>query len=166
MATLKISSQTLIVPTVTNLQSLASSSTLLAGWESDLFDNTTNKAMDARITGVIKAGTTITAGKVIEIWLYRPYNIATPLYPDVLTGAQSARTLTSDNLKNAGLRRAAAITVDSTNSQLYPFDFTLSEVFNAPLFDKFGLFITHSMGNALASSGNIINIYPNQYDIS
>jgi hypothetical protein len=166
MATLlKPSPGALAALAVTTLQSLATSSTWLAGWSSAVIDNTTNLSMDERISGKIFTGTSPTVSTFIEIWCWAVLDASgSPVYPDTIDGTESAKTLTSLNVKLAGaFRRALSITVDSTSNQAYPFAFSLSEVFSDGVPDKWGVFITHNTGVALKSTGQLINRTPRQY---
>ena len=63
-ATVSYSSNTAITMDLANL---ASSSTFLAGRESTQIDNTTNKYMDALVSGQISVGTTPTANTQIVV---------------------------------------------------------------------------------------------------
>lgn len=166
MATiLKPSPGTLAALAVTTLQSLASSSNWLAGWSSAVVDNNTNLSMDERISGKLFTGTSPTVSTVIEIWCWAALDASgSPVYPDTIDGTESAKTLTSLNVKlSGGLRRAWTITVDATSNQAYPFAFSLSEVFSDGVPDKWGLFITHNTGVALKSTGQLINRTPRNY---
>ena len=150
--------------TTTNLQSLASSSTYVAGWSSAVIDNTSNLSIDEIVTGIIKVGTSPSAGTAVEIWAWEILD-DTPTYPDTITGSESGSiTLTSGNVKNGGAFKAAtAIVLDNTSSRTYPFTFRLSNVFGLAMPKKWGIFITQASTVALASSGNVITRIPVQF---
>src|SRR5262245_1665541 len=74
------------------LASLASSAT--AGRESTAIDNTSNKFLDALVMVQIKL-TTGTSGndKAVHVFAYGTVDIATPTYPDAVTGTDAAITM-------------------------------------------------------------------------
>jgi hypothetical protein len=105
------------------MTSLASDTNLLAGRASTAVDNTTNVDLDHLLSGVITTGTTPTVGTFIEVWVYAPYLVTsgTPTYPDSITGTDANKTMTSLNVKNAALVRAASMVVDNTTGRGYYF---------------------------------------------
>lgn len=144
------------------LGSLASDTNLLAGRQSTAVDNTTNLDLDHVISGFITTGTSPTVSTTIEVWAYASYKTAagTPSYPDVLTGSDANKTITSTNVKNSMLRLVAAITVDATTSRAYYIAPTsIAQLFGAmPKF--WGLFVVHNTAVALNSTaGNHVFEY-------
>lgn len=156
MATTKVTYASTNTLTVTALQSLANDSTnLLAGWQTDLIDNSSNLNIDDLIAGVIKTGTSPTANNQIQIWVAPVLDGGTTM-PDTLTTAgQAAKTLTSTGVKNSGLRLAQSITVSSTSNVAYPFQFLLSDIFPSPP-KKYVIFVINGSGAALNSANNAI----------
>lgn len=144
--------------TVTALQSLASDTNLLAGWQSDVFDNTSDLFDEVMVTGFFKtAAAGLTANRLIELWVYGILDDS-PTYPDVLTaGGQAAKTLTSLEIKLSGaLARLGSITINATASQTYPFQFLLAQNGFGLVPKKYGFFVTQSSGAALAATGQQI----------
>jgi hypothetical protein len=148
--------------TVTALNSLASSTTWLAGWESTAIDNTTTKYLDFRVTAKITAGTTLTAG---ELRLYLVGMLDDSTWPDVFDGTSSAETVTSAGIRDAICKLGASSATSTTNSVVYYLDCpSVAAVFGGCLPKKFVVFITHSMVGALAASGNqltYVGVYAN-----
>lgn len=141
------------------LGSLASSGTLVAGQESTAVDNRTDEFIDALVSGYITAGTTLTAG-FLEVWVYGQVD-DTPTYPDVLDGTDSAETCTSRDVMFAGMRLAAHIPTSTTNSVVYPVaPFSVASLFGGVMPRRWGVFVTHSMVGALASSGHKLQYTP------
>ncbi len=141
----------------TDLDSLASSSSLLAGRESGVIDNTTNLYLDVLLSGRFKANNTApTAGGKIEVWAGAILE-DTPLYPDVFDGTGSAETVTSADIKNAALKLVASIPNDATANRVYEFGgVSVAELFGGIMPAKWFVFVTQSTGQALnttASSG-------------
>ena len=89
------------------LASLAPSSTLLVGVESNAIDNTSNLYLDYLCSGMIKSNATITAGGRIEVWAIGSWDGT--LWPDVFDGTGSAETITTANIKNNICRLVAAM---------------------------------------------------------
>ncbi len=150
--------------TTTNLQSLASSSTGVAGWQSAVVDNTANLSMDELVTWVFKTGTSPTVNSVIECWLYEIMD-DTPTYPDTINGSEGTVTFTSRNVLLSGaFKFANQVTVDATTNRLYYNSFRLSQAFGLSIPKKWGaIAINFNSGAALFSSGNVVTRTPIQF---
>lgn len=148
--------------TVTALNSLASSSTWVAGWESTAIDNTSNKYLDFRVTAKITAGVTLTAG---ELRMYLVGMLDDSTWPDVFDGTSSAETVTNTSIRDSICQLGAVSATTTTNSVVYYLDCpSAAAAFKGNLPPKFVAFITHSMVGALASSGNqltVVGVYAN-----
>jgi hypothetical protein len=142
--------------TATNLQSLASSSGLTAGWTSAWIDNTTTLALDYLISGQITAGTTPTAGTV-AVYAYAQHSdgsTAPAVNSAGTAGTEGAFTITDTEQLNASLVLLWSSDVDTTTNDVY----TMPPRSIAGAFGqvprKFALFAAHSTVAALKSSGN------------
>lgn len=135
------------------LASLASDTNVLAGRESTAVSNITTPQLDYLLAGKIKAGTTPTAGR-IEVWAYAQVE-DTPTYPDTITGTDSARTLTSADIKASALRLVASMTTDTTTGRNYWFGgVSLASLYGGIVPKRWGLFVAHNTGVALDSTGS------------
>jgi hypothetical protein len=137
----------------TDLDSLASSSTWVAGWESAVITNASN---DALLAGRFKANNTApTAGQIL-VYVGGILN-DTPTYPDVFDGSSSAETVTSADIRNSALKYAAGITTDATANRVYEFaPISVASLFGGVMPAKWWVWVTHSMVqtlNATASAG-------------
>lgn len=143
--------------TVTNLHSLPTSSTWVAGWESGAIDNTSNLYLDYRVTAKITvAAASLSAG---EIRLYLVGMLDDSTWPDVFDGTESTETVTDTEMRDAICRLGAQTETDTTNSDVYYLDCpSVAAVFNGNMPAKFVIFLTHSTGQNLAASGNQITI--------
>lgn len=136
-----------------DLDGLAASSTLLAGWESAVITNASNDVMIAgrfRVNGV----TAPTAGQIV---VYAGTSLNdTPAYPDVFDGTASAETITSADIRNSILTQIAAINTDTTTGRTYEFhQRNLAKYFGGAMPQKYFIFVTHSTGQTLhATAGN------------
>ena len=129
-----------------DLDGLASSSTLLAGWESAVITNASN---DVLLTGRFKANNTAPTAGQITVYVGSLVNDA-PSYPDVFDGTSSAETVTSADIRNAILRPAATIITDATANRIYEFaPVNIAALFGGVMPNKYFVFVTHSMVQAL-----------------
>ena len=134
---------------------LASSTAKTVGRESTAVSNATNKYVDALVGGKITTGTSPTAGKTIEVWVYGAVN-DTPTYPDVLDGTDSDETFTDDGSKFSAMKLAKVINTDNTSDQTYwVAPFSVAQLFGGIMPTHWGVFVAHDTGVALnATAGN------------
>ena len=110
-------------------ENVASSSTFVAGVESAVQDNTSNKYVDALVGGTWTCGTTPTVNTQVLIYVFSVRDDA-PTYPDVMDGTSSAETLTSAGVGRGFLKLAAVLDVDSTTSnRAYDCLFSVAQLF-------------------------------------
>lgn len=136
-------------------ENVASSSTLVAGVESAVVDNSSNGYLDVHVGGLWTCGTTPTVNTQVLIYVGAVRDDA-PTYPDVFDGTSSAETLTSAGVGRGFLKLAAVIDVDSTTSnRAYDVWFSLAQLFGGAVPLKWFLFITHNTGvNSNSTGGN------------
>lgn len=155
MATTTISYTTATTITC-SVASVASSSTWVAGQESNEIDNTSNKYDDALVQGKITVGTTPTASTLILVYVWGSDTSAATTNLDTIDGVDSTETLTSAGVRDGFLKLGAAINVDATTSnRSYWFGpFSVADLFGqVPKF--WGLFVTHNTGaNLNSTAGN------------
>lgn len=144
------------------LASLATDSSLLTGRESTAYDNTTNKYLDVKLSGLITTGTTPTDVKEIDIFVVAESKDGT--YPDVFDGTDSAETVTSVQIRDAICILAKRIATNNTSDRGYYFESgSVAAMFGGVLPQKFVVFVTHNTGvNLNATAGNhFITVKPN-----
>lgn len=150
-------------------ENVATSSTWVAGVESSVVDNTTNKYVDALVAGVWTSGTTPTANTSVQIFAFAPRD-GTPTYPDVMDGTSSAETVTSVGVGLGYLKPLGSISVDSnTSNRAYDFGpVSVAQAFGGVLPERWSLFITHNTGvNSNSTAGNHVWKYQGiKYDIA
>lgn len=134
--------------------SLATSATWLAGVESDLVDNTTNKYLDYLLAGKITVGTTPTINTEIRVYVVALADDST--WPDVFDGTASAETVTSAGVGSGFLKLAAVCRVDATVSdRTYWFGpVSVASLFGGSMPKKFVVFVTHNTGVNLNATGS------------
>lgn len=141
-----------------SLNSLAASSTLLAGRESDAIDNgASNKYLDYLVSGSFTADNTNNQAGFIRVAAVGCLN-DTPTWPDPFDGTDSAETVPDTGTYDAVCRMLAEIAGDNTASQVWSFGPTaLSPCFGGWIPDQFVFFVSHSIQtstNAWESSGH------------
>lgn len=149
----------------TNLNSLASSSTLTAGVQSDQVDNTTNLYVDVLLSGSIKMGTSPTVSTQVNVWVVACMD-ASSAYPDVITGSGTgAKTWTSAYVQQGAAKLLKSLLVDATTGRVFTFsNESVAALFAGVLPQKFVVFVTHNTGAALdASAGGSVNAPGVQY---
>ena len=100
--------------TVTNLHSIATSSTLVSGWESGEVDNTTDKYIDYDITAkIVVAAAGLSAGTIA---IYAIPKLDDSTWPGGFDGTESTETTPLDDAGGtaSGARLIAAATTDTT----------------------------------------------------
>lgn len=148
-----------------SLASLASGSAgvFTAGQESTAVDNTTNLDLDHLLSGIITTGTSPTASRSINVYVYANISSSsgTPTYPDVLDGTDSAETFTSANVMASAIRPATSITTDSTSNRAYYFGpISVASLFGGSLPKFWGVYVAHDSGvNLNSTAGNHVLSY-------
>jgi len=157
MSDLKIAYAADIDLDVTNLHSIATSSTWVAGWESDLIDNSTNKYLDYLVSCKIALGNSATAGQ-IRVYVVAPVDDA-PTWPDVMDGTDSVETWTTTTIRDGAAKLGAALETRAdpgTDDVYFIAPFSVAALFGGVCPEKFVLFITHSTGVNLAAAGSAV----------
>ncbi len=145
--------------TVTNLASIPTSSTLVAGWLSGIIDNTSDLDLDKLITGKIALGNSATAG---QIALYAIAMLDDSNWPTTALTSGTFGTEGTGAFKDATNRDAVAMPVWSIGTRADPGTDDVYQIAASSLAGAFGgilpakcvLFLTHSTGVNLASSGH------------
>lgn len=147
---LKYGSTTTITAAV---EGLASDTNLLTGIESSVIDNTSDGFDDIILSGKVRAGTSPTASRQIEVWAVAWNSNA---WPDEFDGTTSGETITSADIKAAICKPVAIMATSNTTDRTYHFTgVSAKQVFGGVLPSKFVLFITHNTGvNLNATAGN------------
>jgi hypothetical protein len=136
-----------------DLANLGSSATWVAGRESSQIDNTTNKYVDALVSGFVSVGTTPTANTQIIVYVWgSDVSLATTAI-DALDGTDSAETLTNVGIRDA-LRVGAVINVPAATSDVaYPvLPFSVALLFGGHMPKFWGLYVAHNTGVNLRNS--------------
>ena len=133
------------------LDALATSATWVAGWESEIIDNTTTLYEDILISGKITVGNAgVTAG---QIRVYAVAMLDDSTWPGPFDGTAEAKTIIALVLAgHASL--LAVISPDTTVDRVYYFGpKSLAALFGGLCPAKCCLFITHNTTDALAAAG-------------
>lgn len=148
-ATISYSANTTITM---NLSGLAASATFIAGRESSEIDNTTNKYMDAIVSGSFTVGTTpaITGGLVIYLWGADTSLGTTPL--KTLDGTDSDESLTTTELGMLKFASFTSVLVNTSDTQYFIAPFSVASKFGGIMPKYWGLYVAHSMTAALRTN--------------
>lgn len=149
----------------TNLNALASSTTFVAGVQSDQVDNSSNLYDDILVSGQFKMGTTPTVNTQVNVYIVACQD-AGSTYPDVITGAgTAAKTWTSVNVQLSAVKLLKSINVDATTGRIFAFsNESVAAIFGGVLPQKFVIFVAHNCVAALdASAGGSMNLLPIQW---
>lgn len=148
------------------LNSLAASSSRLAGYETNAVDvgaYSGGPPTDILLSGHFKGAAANHNAGQIDVWVIAAEN-DTPVWPDVFDGTASAETVSSANVLYGCARLAASILGDSTNDRVYSFaPVSIASLFGGVLPDQFVVFVSHniqSATNAWASSGHALYYTP------
>ena len=148
MTTASPAYQTVVTHTMT-LASLASDTNLVAGREGTAIDNAgTDDAIDALVGGKVTTGTSPTAARQIEVWVYGSYDGTT--YSGAATGSDANLTPAEKTL----LKLLTIIPTVNTSNKTYPWGpFSVAQAFGGTLPRKWGVYIVHNTGVALNATG-------------
>lgn len=161
MATLTISYSSNTAITM-DLANLGTSATFVAGRESSQIDNTTNKFVDAIVSGQVSVGTTPTANTQINVYVWGADTSLATTALDVLDGTDSAETLTNVGIRDA-LRLGASINVPAATSDVayIVLPFSVASLFGGILPKFWGLFVAHN--TAVNLRNNAVNTNSFEY---
>jgi len=136
----------------TGLDSLASSATYVAGWESAVIDNSSNLYEDIFISGKITVGdTAVATGTQIRIYAVGMLDDST--WPAPFDGTPSAETVDLSVI-GGHAKLGAVISIDDVEDKVYYFGpFSLANLFGGVCPEKCVLFIVHATNDALAAAG-------------
>jgi hypothetical protein len=139
---------------------LASSSTLLAGRQSAVVDNTADLALDAILGGTIATTSTPTANTVIEVWLFGSWDNGTT-YTSGAGGGDATLSPATDGSKML-MRLVQEIQQTDTTSRTYTLGpISVAEAFGGVMPDHWGFFIVHNTGQTLGATA--LKYTPVQY---
>lgn len=139
------------------LASLASSTTLTAGQESNVVDNSSNIYVDAIVEGKVTVGTTPTANTQIQIWVYGSFDVSPATTNiDVIDGVDSAEDFVTVGRRNSAVKLGAILDCSATTSDVSYFcaPFSVAQLFGGVMPKFWGLWITHNTGVALNATGS------------
>lgn len=153
-----------------DLANLATSSTFLAGRESSQIDNTSNKYIDCLVSGFVSVGTTPTADRIINVYVWGADTSLATTPIDVLDGTDSAETLTNAGILNA-LRLGAVVGVPAATSdvQYAVLPFSVASLFGGVMPKFWGLFVSHNTGVNLRNNAvntNSFEFVGIKYDVT
>ena len=165
-ATINYSSNTTITM---DLSALASDASFVNGRESGQIDNTSNKYIDAMVSGSFTVGTTpaITGGLMIYLWGADTSLGTTPL--KTLDGTDSAEALTTTELGMLKFASFTPVLVNTSDTQYFIAPFSVADRFGGHMPKFWGLYVAHNMTAALrtnAANTNSFSYVGIKYDVA
>lgn len=155
-----------VVPTVTNLQSLAASQTFVAGWGSPSVSNLVNLYRDYLYAGTFTSASAARQAGTIAIYAIAALN-DTPTYPAISSGTlgtEGAIAFADVYRMRSLARLLVAWDVDTTNGAIYTFPQTGIRSLFGEMPTHHCLFVTHNITTTttagFASSANAIYYTP------
>jgi hypothetical protein len=156
-----------VAPTVTNLHSLASSQTLVAGWGGNSVSNLVNCYKDYLYSGTFTTHASNRQAGVINVYVIASLN-DTPTYPAVSSGTlgtEGAIVFTDTEESDSLCRLLASIVVDNTASAIYTFPQTgIAQLFGGVVPTHHMLYVTQSCATTtaagLAAAGSAVYYTP------
>ena len=153
--------------TVTNLHSLASSATRIAGWTSNSIDNRTNEYFDYLIGGTFTTHASNRQAGVIDVHILAALN-DTPTWPAVSSGTigtEGAMAFADTYRRDSLARLLCSITVDNTASAIYAFPpLSVANLFGGWCPPSFAVFVAQNASTTttagLAAAGSAIYSTP------
>lgn len=143
------------------LTGLASDTNLVAGRQSTAISNATDDAIDAIIGGKISTGTSPTASRQIETWLFGRYDDT-----EYSGGAGASDAALTPDTKVL-LKLLQVIPTVNTSDKAYRWGpFSVAQAFGGVMPESWGCYIVHNTGvnlNATASNQEV-NYTPVQYE--
>lgn len=140
--------QAAVTHTIT-LTGLASDTNLVAGRAGTAIDNATDDAIDSVVGGKVTTGTSPTAARQIEIWVYGSYDGTT--YSGAATGSDANLTPAEKTL----LKLLTIIPTVNTSDKTYPWGpFSVAQAFGGTMPRKWGVYIVHNTGVNLNATGS------------
>ena len=167
MASIKIAYAASSDLTVTNLAGLASSSTHVTGWESNVVDNTSNLYVDYLVSGKFTTESSGLSAGEIRMWVVPMLDDST--YPGGFDGTESTETTPLDDANGtaAGAVLGKSIATDTTASQVYyAAPFSIASLFGGVCPAKFVIFVTQSTGTTLETTGQQVTIKGVYYTVA
>jgi hypothetical protein len=161
MASIKVAYAASSNLTVTNLNSLASSQTWVAGWESNVIDNTTNLYLDYLVSAKLTVASSNNQAGQIRLYIVGMLDDST--WPDVFDGTESTETVTDTEMRDAICKLGAITEVDTGAGDVYYLGpFSVASLFGGVCPAKFVVFVSQNASttttSGLAASGNQVTV--------
>lgn len=136
------------------LASLASDTSLVAGRQSTVAANGTDDAIDALVGGKITTGTTPTASRQIEVWLFGSYDDS-----EYSGGAGASDAALTPDAKSL-LKLLTIIPTVNTSDKAYRWGpFSVAQAFGGVMPENWGVYIVHNTGVNLNSTAGNHEVY-------
>ena len=152
MASVKLAFGSVTSMTVTNLHSLASSTT--AGWQSAVVDNSSDLYLDAHVQIILDFANTAPANsKGVYVFAYSALETS---YTNPASGSEGSITLLDVTANAQALRQIGFIPYTTQDEIVESANMSVAAGFGGILPIKWGIVLMNHSGAALHSSGNTV----------
>lgn len=174
MATVTILYGTPVSMTMTGIEDIDASSSLIGGWTSGSVNNASDKHVDFLLSGQFTCESTNQQAGTIAIYVYGAFN-TTPTWPDLFSsgteGTVGAATVHDTEERDSGMRLAATITGDGSASAVYTFaGVSVASLFGGIVPPYWAVWVTGntatSTNDLFVSSGTQLYYVPIKYDVT
>lgn len=146
--------------TQTNLDGIASSSTLIAGWTSA---SVTTAADDYLLSGTFQVESSGLSAGEIRVYVYTILDDA-PTWPDVFSagteGTEGTATIHDTEIRDGAFTMVWSCVTDTGASDKYSMPQTaIAQFFGGVLPEIWAVFVTQSSGNTLETTGDPNQVY-------
>lgn len=168
MADGKIAYGTPVTVTMTGIEDIDASASLVAGWTSNSVDNTSNKYKDYLVGGQFTLESTNQQAGEIRVYVYAAWT-TTPVWPDIFSsgteGSVGAAAITDTEERDCCMAQGAQINGDGTASAVYAFKpFSVAQLFGGTMPPLFAIWVTGntatSTNDLFVSSGTALYLQP------
>jgi hypothetical protein len=146
MASVKIAYGTPVSMTMTGIEDIDASASLIAGWTSNSVNNTSDLCLDYLVSGQFTLEGSSNQAGTIAVYAYAAYN-STPTWPTTFSsgtaGSVGALALPDTEERDAVMRLVASITCDNSASAVLSFPPTsIAQLFGGVVPPYWALFVT------------------------
>lgn len=157
--------------TMTGIEDIDASATLITGWTSNSVNNTSTLAVDYLVSGQFTTESSNRAAGTIAVYAYAAFD-ATPTWPDIFSsgteGSVGAVSIADTEERDACMRLVAAITTDDTASAVYSFPPTsIAQLFGGVVPPYWALYVSSNAASSTndwcVASGTALYYIPVEY---
>ena len=168
MASAKIAYGTPVTVTMTGIEDIDASASLVAGWSSNSVNNTSDLYQDFLVGGQFTLESSPIQAGEIRVYIYAAWT-TTPVWPDIFStgteGSVGAASITDTEERDCCMALGAQISTDNSTSAVYAFKpFSVAQLFGGIVPPYWAIWVTGNTSTAtndlFVSSGTALYIQP------